>query len=269
MSGAAAIEADTRHAAARPLIARLTGALLRAFPVILVCIAWQIAPTVGLINPDALPPLSSVVTAWWGLLIDGSLVSNGLTSLWEVVAGLGLSIVVGVGSGVLMAWYAPVEAIVSPLMKSLYPMPKSALIPVMILWFGLGPSSKIASIFAGCLLPVVLSSYNGARGVDHTLIWSALGLGASRRRVLWEVVIPSALPEIMAGIRNALAISFILMVAAEFLVGQHGLGYLISFLGDGGVYDAMFAGVLTVSAFGFFADRVYLLFMQRMLRWRE
>jgi NitT/TauT family transport system permease protein len=116
---------------------------------------------------------------------------------------------------------------------------------------------------------VVLSSYNGARGVEQTLIWSALGLGASRRRVLWEVVVPGALPEIMAGIRNALAISFILLVSSEFLVGQRGLGYLISFLGDGGVYDAMFAAVLTVAAIGFFADRVYLFFMQRTLRWRE
>ncbi len=269
MSGAVAVEAATPRPAARPLAARLSAALWRTLPVVLVCLAWEIGPRVGLINPEALPPLSAVVKAWWGLLQDGSLVSNGITSLWEVVAGLGLSIVVGVGSGVLMAWYAPVDAIVSPLMKSLYPMPKSALIPVMILWFGLGSASKIASVFCGCLLPVVLSSYNGARGVDQTLIWSALGLGASRRRVLWEVVIPGALPEIMAGIRNALAISFILMVAAEFLVGQHGLGYLISFLGDGGVYDAMFAGVLTVSAFGFLADRVYLLWMNRMLRWRE
>jgi len=177
--------------------------------------------------------------------------------------------VVGVLAGVLMAWYPPVDAIVSPLMKSLYPMPKSALIPVMILWFGLGAGSKIASIFMGCLLPVVLSSYNGARGTEQTLIWSALGLGASRRQVLWEIVVPNALPEILAGVRNALAISFILLVSSEFLVGQRGLGYLISFLGDGGVYDAMFAAVLTVSAIGFFADRIYLFFMQRALQWRE
>ena len=128
----------------------------------------------------------------------------------------------------------------------------------------LGRAEKVT-----CLLPVVLSSYNGARGVEQTLIWSALGLGASRKRVLWEVIVPGALPEIMAGTRNALAISFILLVSSEFLVGQRGLGYLISFLGDGGVYDAMFAGVLTVSAIGFFADRIYLYFMQRTLRWRE
>ncbi|MGH6969822.1 MAG: hypothetical protein ACREEN_12040, partial [Stellaceae bacterium] len=85
MSGAVAVEDDGRRAATRPLSARLSGALLRTLPVILVCAAWQIGPSVGLINPEALPPLSAVVTAWWGLLTDGSLVSNGMTSLYEVV----------------------------------------------------------------------------------------------------------------------------------------------------------------------------------------
>lgn len=248
---------------------RLFAFVIRILPLFLLAGLWEIAPRVGIINPSALPPLSAVLVAWWDLLLSGDLVYNGISSLINVVAGLGLGIVVGVLAGVLMAWYPPVDAIVSPLMKSLYPMPKSALIPVMILWFGLGAGSKIASIFMGCLLPVVLSSYNGARGTEQTLIWSALGLGASRRQVLWEIVVPNALPEILAGVRNALAISFILLVSSEFLVGQRGLGYLISFLGDGGVYDAMFAAVLTVSAIGFFADRIYLFFMQRALQWRE
>ena len=243
--------------------------LIRVIPLVLLAGLWETAPRIGWINPEVLPTASAVASAWYGLLMSGDLVTNGVSSLINVSAGLALGIVVGMAAGVLMAWYPVVDALVSPLMKSLYPMPKSALIPVMILWFGLGAGSKIASIFMGCLLPVVLSSYNGARGVEQTLIWSALGLGASRRRVLWEVVVPGALPEIMAGIRNALAISFILLVSSEFLVGQRGLGYLISFLGDGGVYDAMFAGVLTVSAIGFFADRIYLYFMQRTLQWRE
>jgi NitT/TauT family transport system permease protein len=170
---------------------------------------------------------------------------------------------------VMMAWYQTVDDVASPLVKALYPMPKSALIPVMILWLGLGAGSKIASIGLSCLLPVILSAYNGARGVDHTLIWSARACGASEREVLWEVIFPGALPEILAGIRNAVAISFIVLVASELLVGQRGLGYLISFLGEGGVYDAMFAVVITVSALGFFADRAYLFFMRRTLVWRE
>lgn len=247
----------------------MKAALARYAPLLLVAIAWEAAPRLGLVNSDALPPLSSVAGAWVGLLRSGDLAFHGWSSLQNLLAGLGLGIAVGVALGVLMAWYRPIEALVNPLVRVLYPLPRSALIPVMILWFGLGAASKIAAVFLGCLLPVVLSAFNGARGVEQVLVWSALAAGASRRRVLWEVVLPAAMPEILAGVRNALALSFILLVASEFLIGQRGLGYLISFLGEGGSYDGMFAGVVTVSAVGFFADRLYLLLMGWALRWRE
>ena len=244
-------------------------ALKRYFPIVLLALLWEIAPRLHLIDPESVPPLSTVAVAWWNLLRSGDLASNGLSSLQNLVAGFALGVVVGTALGVLMAWYKPLDELVHPLVRALYPMPKSALIPVMILWLGLGSPSKIASIFIGCLLPVVQSTYNGARGVDRVLVWSALAAGATRREVLWEVVVPSALPEILAGTRNALALSFILMVSAEFIIGQRGLGYLISFLGEGGAYDAMFAGVLTVAAVGFVADRIYLAIMRRALAWRE
>ena len=242
----------------------------RYAPLLLLVLAWELAPRLGIANSSAFPPFSIVMHAWWyKLFLPGDLAVHGAASLFDLSAGLALSIAVGIALGLLMAWYRPIDAAVSPLIRALYPLPRSALIPVMILWFGLGSGSKIASVFLGCLLPVVLSTYNGARGVDLALIWSALAVGARRRAVLWQVVLPAAMPEILAGVRNALALSFILLVAAEFLVGRRGLGYLISFLGEGGVYDAMFAGVLTVAAVGFFADRLYLLFMTWMLRWRE
>lgn len=242
---------------------------VRYLPLVLLAVLWQVAPLLHWVDPSELPPLSAVAEAWWRLLRDGDLVTNGLSSLYNWSFGLGLSIVTGIPLGVLMARYPAVDDVASPLVKALYPMPKSALIPVMILWLGLGAGSKIASIALGCLLPVILSAYNGSRGIDQTLIWSARSCGAKQRELLWEVVLPGALPEILAGIRNAVAISFILLVASELLVGQHGLGYLISFLGEGGVYDAMFAVVITVSALGFFADRAYLYFMRRTLVWRE
>jgi len=241
----------------------------RYLPLLLLAVLWEAAPRLNLVDSGSLPPPTRVAAAWWALLSSGDLVSNGWSSLQILVAGLVLGVVVGTALGVLMAWYRPIDDVVNPLVRALYPMPKSALIPVMMLWLGLGAASKIASIFLGCLLPVVLSAYNGARGVDRVLVWSALAAGASRRAVLWEVVLPAALPEILAGTRNALALSFILMVSAEFVIGQHGLGYLISFLGEGGAYDAMFAGVVTVAAVGFFADRVYLAVMRRALAWRE
>lgn len=244
-------------------------ALSRYAPLLLLGVLWELVPRIGIIDPKSLPPLSAVVVAWWGLLVSGDLWSNGLSSLANLAAGLGLGVVIGVGLGVLMAWYRVLDDIVHPIVRALYPMPKSALIPVMILWLGLGAGSKIASIFLGCLLPAVLSAYNGARGVDRVLIWSALAAGAKGGAVLWEVILPAALPEILAGIRTALALSFILMVASEFLIAQTGIGYLISSLGENGAYDAMFAGVLTVSAVGFFADRGFVWLMGRALIWRE
>jgi NitT/TauT family transport system permease protein len=243
--------------------------LWRYAPLLLLALAWEAAPRLGLASPAALPPLSAVAAAWGELLLSGDLATHGASSLGNLVAGLVSGVVVGAASGILMAWYKPVEIVVNPLIRCLYPMPKSALIPVIILWFGLGAVAKISTIFIGCLLPVVISAYNGARGVDEALIWSALATGASRRRVLWDIVLPAAMPEILAGTRNALGLSFILLVSSEFLIGRKGLGYLISFLGEGGVYDAMFAGVLTVAAVGFFADRLYLVAMRRILVWRE
>jgi len=140
---------------------------------------------------------------------------------------------------------------------------------VMVLWLGFGDASKVVLIFVGCLLPVTLSAFNGARGTDQVLIWSARSLGASRWRVLWEVVLPSALPELLSGIRTALALSFVLLVASELIVARQGLGYMIGWLGDGGAYDAMFAVVLTVALLGFAADRLYLMLVRRVLAWRE
>lgn len=241
---------------------------VRYSPLLLLAVAWEAAPSMGIIDPDTLPLLSAVLRAWIRLLRGGDLAVNGLSSLQNLAAGLALGVIVGVSLGVLMAWYRPVEILVNPLIRILYPLPRSALIPVMILWFGLGAASKIAAVFLGCLLPVVVGAFNGARGVEQVLIWSALAAGAKRRHVLWEIVLPAAMPEILAGIRNALALSFILLVAAELLISQRGMGYLISSFGEAGAYDAMFAGVVTVSAVGFFADRLYLLLMGWMLRWR-
>jgi NitT/TauT family transport system permease protein len=248
---------------------RSLAVLFRYAPLLILAVAWEAAPRLGLVSPLALPPLSAVLHAWISLLLDGDLAVNGASSLVNLVSGLAAGIVVGTAIGVLMAWYAPVEIVVNPLIRCLYPMPKTALIPVLILWFGIGAASKIAAIFIGCLLPVTISAYNGARGVEETLVWSALSAGASRARVLWDIVLPACLPEILAGTRTALGLSFILLVSSEFLIGHTGLGYLISFLGEGGVYDAMFAGVLTVAVFGFLADRLYLAAMRRLLAWRQ
>jgi NitT/TauT family transport system permease protein len=244
-------------------------ALARYAPLLLLALAWELATRTGLVSRLALPPLSEVVLAWIDLIRTGELIGNGAASLWRAAAGLALAVVLGAVLGIFMAWWKPVNVLLGPLVEMFYPMPKSALIPVTVLWLGFGNGSKILLILLGCMLPVTIGAFNGARSSEQVLVWSARSMGASRLRMLWDVVVPSALPELLNGIRTALALSFILLVSSELIVAQQGLGYLIGFLGANGSYDAMFAVVLTVAFLGFAADRLYLLLMRRMLRWKE
>jgi NitT/TauT family transport system permease protein len=242
---------------------------LRYLPLLLLALAWEAAARLGLASALALPALSDVVAAWFDLMRSGELIANGAASLYRAAAGLALAVVVGAVLGIVMAWWKPVHVAIGPLVEIFYPMPKSALIPVTALWLGFGDGSKILLIFLGCMLPVTLGAFNGARSSDRTLVWSARSMGASRMRMLWDVVVPSAMPELLNGIRSALALSFILLVSAELIVSQRGFGYLIGFLGANGSYDAMFAVVLTVALLGFAADRAYQALVARVLAWRD
>jgi len=241
----------------------------RYVPLLLLAIAWELASRLDLVSSTALPPLTDVIRAWIDLITDGELITNGLASLYRAAAGLTLAMVLGAALGIFMAWWKPVNALFAPIVEIFYPLPKSALIPVTVIWLGFGDGSKILLIFLGCMLPVTLGAYNGARGSEQALVWSARSMGANRLRVMWDVVLPSALPELLNGIRTALALSFILLVSSELIVAQKGFGYLIGFLGANGNYDAMYAVVVTVAFLGFAADRGYLLITKRALAWPE
>jgi ABC-type nitrate/sulfonate/bicarbonate transport system permease component len=241
----------------------------RYLPLVLLAIGWEIVSRLGLVSSSALPPLSDVITSWIDLVKTGELTSNTGASLYRGAAGLALAIVIGAALGIGMAWSKPINVVLAPIVEIFYPLPKSALIPVTVIWLGLGDGSKILLIFLGCMIPVTIGAFNGARSSEQTLIWSARSMGAGRLRMLWDVVLPSAMPELLNGIRTALALSFILLVSSELIVARSGLGYLIGFLGANGAYDSMYAVVLTVALLGFAADRGFQLIMNRMLQWRE
>jgi len=241
----------------------------RYVPLLLLALAWELAARLELVSNTALPPLSDVVRSWIDLLLDGELMSNSASSLYRIAAGLGLSIVVGTVLGIAMAWWAPVRILIAPVVEVFYPVPKSALIPVTVIWLGYGDGSKILLIFLGCMVPVTIGAFNGARANERMLVWSARSMGASKLRVLWDVVVPGAMPELLNGIRTAVALSFILLVSSELIVAQKGFGFLIGSLGAGGSYSAMYAVVLTVAFLGFAADRAYLQITKRALAWRD
>jgi len=241
---------------------------IRYLPLLILVVVWEAIARSGWISQAAMPSLESIARSWWRLVTSGDLWSNGSTSLFRYLIGIAAALTFSVPVGILMAYNHTVQVVVGPLIAMFYPLPKAALIPVLLLWFGLGEMSKIALIFLGCMLPIVLSAYNGARGMDRVLAWSARSLGASRAQVLWEIVLPAALPEILAGFRAALSLSFAFLIAAELTISRDGIGHLIGFLGESGVYEPMFAAIFTVAAFGFLVDRTFLAFMRRTLAWR-
>jgi ABC-type nitrate/sulfonate/bicarbonate transport system permease component len=247
----------------------MKAALIRYSPLLILAIVWQLISQFELVSSTALPPLTKIAEAWFDLLTSGELLKNAVSSLYRGGVGLALAIVVGAALGIAMAWWRPVNVALGPLVEAFYPMPKSALIPVTVIWLGFGDGSKILLIFLGCMLPVTIGAFNGARSSEQVLVWSARSMGASRLRMLWDVVVPSALPDLLNGVRTALALAFILMVTSELIVAREGLGNLIGYLGANGSYDAMYGVVLTVAFLGFAADRVYQIFMHRMLAWRD
>src|SRR3974390_1522083 len=152
------------------------------------------AARLNLVDALALPPLSKVAVAWVDLIRDGELITNGEASLYRAFMGLLSAVLFGGALGMAMARWRTLDIFVNPLVELFYPLPKSALIPITVLWLGFGDASKILLIFLGCMIPVTIGAYNGARGADHALVWSARSMGANRLRMLWGVVVPVARP---------------------------------------------------------------------------
>lgn len=242
-------------------------ALSRLVPLALVLAAWQIASATGVLPKTLLPSFGEVLAALAELVKTGEIVPHTLASLARAGAGFAIAVVGGVAIGILMARSKPVERTFEPLLLLIYPVPKPALIPLFMIWLGIGDFSKIAVIALACLVPVVTAAYNGAKSVDPMLLWSARARGSSERRILWRVVLPSALPQIAAGVRTAIAIAIIVLVSSEFISAEHGLGFLIFSYGGVGAEDAMLAVVIYLAILGYALDRLYVAGLRRLMAW--
>lgn len=248
---------------------RALAGLGRSYSLGLLLAAWELLPRLGLASPDILPPFSVALGQVGVLVREGELPRHVLFSLSRQIAGLSLSIVVGVSLGILMAWHRGVRAFFEPLLALTNPIPKAALIPLFMLWFGIGALSKIMLIFIGTIIPIVISAYHGARAVNPNYLWSARAMGDATWRILWRVVLPAASPQILTGIRLGLIVSLIVLVGSEMLAGRQGLGWFIAYTMETGQYDLTYASMLTIAAIGFCYDRLYLVLMARLLAWKE
>lgn len=230
---------------------------------------WEGVTAGGLVTEQVLPRFSVVAGAWWELLASGELVLQVASSLGRQVAGFVSAVVIGVSLGIAMARYRAVDDFAGPLITMILPIPKAALIPLVMLWFGIGDVAKTIVVFLGTILPVVVSAYHAAASVDQVYLWSARSMGDNEIQLLRRVILRAALPEIMSGVRMGLIISLIVLVGAEMLAGRGGIGWLVFYTLDNGAYRVTYAAMLTIAVIGFAYDRLFLAVSRRLLHWAE
>lgn len=241
--------------------------LARYYSLVIIAVMWELAPRLGLIKVVLLPPLSHVCMAVYEMVAEGHFLVHLGQTLFRMGAGIGLAVIVGVPVGVLMASRPNFRAIVSPLISFAFPVPKVGIYPAMLLMFGFFHTSKIALVFIEAVFPMILSSLAGAAQVNPKLLWSATAMGTPPGRLLWRVIMPSALPQILSGLRVAIVVSIISVFVAEMISSGEGLGHLMVFNARKFESARMFAAIVTISVLGLLFDSLLLRFRRWILRW--
>lgn len=240
--------------------------LRKWYSVLLMAVLWEaLARIIG----DALflPTLSSVIVKFWEMLATGMLTRHVSASLGRALVGFALAAAAGVAIGALMGQYPAWDRFWSPLVSLTYPVPKIGLVPVFILWLGLGEASKLAVILTAAVYPVIFNTYVGMKGVPRVLVWRARTFGATPWEIVRRVVLPHALPHILNGLRLAMGISWIVLFAAEMVAARTGLGYLILYSEQIFETEVVFVALLTIALLGFLFDYVILLISRRWCDW--
>jgi NitT/TauT family transport system permease protein len=268
---AAAVTAPGNHVpAAKNAIHPVIKSLLHYYPIFILLALWELVTRLGLVDPAFMPPFSSVmVTLFQELFVNHELLKHMGYSLARAGTGFALAAVVGIVLGVLMGRSKAVESFFDPLISVIFPTPKLALFPLMMVFLGIGDASKIALIFLGCFFPIIINTYTGVKSVDKYFIWNARTKGANGLQVLRTVVFPGALPTIFAGLRVATSMAFLMIVASELIASNEGLGYLILYAQRSFNPELMFGGIILVSAMGFVADRLLLSLGRWLFSWQE
>jgi sulfonate transport system permease protein len=222
-----------------------------------------------LTNVAALPTPGTVLDAAGGMLLNGTLVQHATISVRRVVIGFAVGAAAGivVGFACALSWLA--SRTVYVLVELLRPVPGVAWLPLAVLWFGLGEASKIFLVAIGAFFPIFVGAVRGIRQTDPVHVRSAQALGASRWQVIRDVLIPSAMPEILTSQRVGLSLAFIYMVAAELISGTSGLGYMISYARILGRPDQVYVGILVIGTFSLALGAAEQIVERRLLRWHR
>src|ERR1700732_3075647 len=247
----------------RALLSRLAP-LLACFGLLAI---WQVAAL--LLNNDSFPSALDAIRAIPSILGDKEALINILASLRRMAVGFGVAVAFSIPLGLLMGRSRGVAAFFNPLLMVTYPVPKAALMPIIMLWLGVGDLAKMLVIFLGVSLPVIYHSFQGAKAVEEKMLWSGAAMGLSAAQRMIRIVLPAALPEILAGCRTGLVLALITMITSEMIARQSGAGNILFNALDMGQYDTVYAMIIIVGAMGIGLDALFERMRARLVKWSE
>jgi NitT/TauT family transport system permease protein len=229
---------------------------------------WQVGASVGVIPTLFLPSPASIGVALWNLSVAGVLWQHVSASLFRLVIGWVAGTLFGMGFGIAAGLWSSTRSSVMAVVAALFPIPKIALVPLFIIWFGIGEGSKIVTIALGVFFPTVIATMGGVDNVPRGLIRMGQSFGLSTWKIVRAIILPGAMPAILSGFRVTAATAIVLLIAAEMIGAERGIGAFV--LSAGNLYDtdALMAGVVVLSVLGLAVAGLIGALERRLLRWR-
>ncbi len=237
------------------------------YSLVIVLVLWELVAQLGLIHYYFLPPLSDVLARFVEMTASGEMLYHAYLTLRRALVGLAIASVFGVVIGILCARNAAVNWFFDPIIKIGYPVPIISLIPVFMLWFGIGDVSKIIMVAVGTFWPVAVNARNSTRQVDKNLIWSARMMGTGDRRLLRRVILPAAAPGILTGLQIAMPLSLIITFVFEMIAQGGGLGALEIQGVRSFESTQVYAAIIAIMLVGIGLDRLLRVARARLLHW--
>ena len=229
---------------------------------------WELICQSGVVSSLFLPAPTAIISALLQMIADGEIGVSLAASLYRILAGFFIGSLVGLTVGLVTGTSALMDKIGTPIVNAIYPIPKIALLPLFILWLGIGELSKVTIIALGVFFPVAMNTYSGVKNVDTLLLKVAASFNASWWMTMKSVVLPNALPMIFAGLRLAAGTSLLLLVAAEMIAAQVGIGALILHYGDLMITDRLMAGVIVLSLLGLVFNLILQFLERKAIPWK-
>ncbi len=262
------VDSDLEGGPSRSLWARHENMLLGLIAVVAFMFFWEYSVVWGWANPLFTSAPTRIIKAGAAMVRDGSIWNDLAVSGLEFALGYGLAVVVGVPLGILMGWYRRFNALLEPFVNALYATPRIALMPLIIIWFGVDMTSKVAIIFLSTVFPILVNTMTGVRTIDRDFIKVARSFGATDGQLFLTVALPSSVPNLLTGLRLGLGHALIGIVVGEMYGASAGIGYMMQMAGATFQTDRVMVGIIIIAAAGMALTQVLKMIENRFEMWR-